>query len=269
MKTRFFSAMKWDMRFQARYGFYFLYGFLTILYVVILLSLPLSWRENMTTILIFSDPAAMGLFFMGAIVLLEKSQRVTSYFAISPLSPLEYVSSKVISLGAISLLVGLVIRESVIFGSALGDDASKGKGIGMLLIGTLLSSMIFTLLGIIIATKISSLNQFILATVPVEILAFVPAILHLFGGLNEILGHRRVTEIVTESVTGIAAESVSESATGIVEGLYPANVCIDLVAGKGCSLAGLIVTLVSIVLLFHLACKCVVAMWRKEGGVRL
>lgn len=82
---RFMSLLKWDMRFQARYGFYLLYGFLTVLYVVLLVSFPPSWKENVAAVLIFSDPAAMGLFFMGAVVLFEKNQRVTSFFAVSPL----------------------------------------------------------------------------------------------------------------------------------------------------------------------------------------
>ena len=52
--------------------FYFLYTVLTVLYAVVLLAMPESWQEKVAPILIFSDPAAMGLFFMGAIILLEK-----------------------------------------------------------------------------------------------------------------------------------------------------------------------------------------------------
>lgn len=99
----------WDMKFQARYGFYLLYGFLTVLYAAVLVSLPRSWRENAAALLIFSDPAAMGLFFMGAIILLEKSQRVTAFFAVSPLKALEYVSAKVLSLSTVGLLVAAVL----------------------------------------------------------------------------------------------------------------------------------------------------------------
>lgn len=79
---RFKNLLLWDMKFQGRYGFYLLYGILTAFYIVLLHSLPQSWKENAAAILIYSDPAAMGLFFMGAIILLEKSQRVTSFFAI-------------------------------------------------------------------------------------------------------------------------------------------------------------------------------------------
>lgn len=218
----------WDMRFQARYGFYLLYGFLTVLYAAVLVSLPQSWRENVTALLIFSDPAAMGLFFMGAIVLLEKSQRVTDFFAVSPLKAREYVLSKVLSLSAIGLLAAAVL------GAAAGCSR-----LPVALLGTFLSSALFTLLGLIIASGINSLNQFLLATVPVEILAFLPAALHLFGVTPAFLR------------------------------LYPANVCMDLIAGRACSAVGLILTLALIGLLYVTACKCVLRMWTGAGGVRL
>ena len=163
---RFKNLLLWDMKFQARYGFYLLYGILTAFYVVILFSLPQSWKENVAALLVYSDPAAMGLFFMGAIILLEKSQRVTSFFAVSPIRVLEYVCSKVLSLSLIGLLVAVVLAA-----------VSNHKSLLLVLSVSFLSSVLFTLSGIIIATKITSLNQFILATIPVEIIAFVPAIL--------------------------------------------------------------------------------------------
>lgn len=225
---RFMSLMIWDMKFQARYGFYLLYGFLTVFYVALLCFLPRTWKEDAAAILIFSDPAAMGLFFMGAIVLLEKSQRVTSSFSVSPLRALEYVCSKVFSMGLIALFVAAVLAVS-----------ANGRSLPLVLSGTFLSSVLFTLFGMIIATKITSLNQFILVTVPVEILAFVPAVLHLFG--------------ITPAFIRI----------------YPANVCMDLIAGRAFSVTGLFLTAVLIVLLFFAAHRCVLKMWQGQGGVKL
>jgi fluoroquinolone transport system permease protein len=170
----------------------------------------------------------MGLFFMGAIVLLEKSQRVISFMAITPLKAYEYVCSKVLSLGIIALLVAAVL------GIAAGCES-----IAAVLAGTFLSGALFTLSGIIIATKITSLNRFILATVPVEIVGFVPALLHLFG--------------VTPSCAKI----------------YPANACMDLITGKGVSPAGLFFTLLLIVILFLTAQKSVMKMWQSQGGVKI
>jgi fluoroquinolone transport system permease protein len=57
--------------------------------------------------MIFSDPAAMGLYFMGAIVLFEKSERVLSAIAVSPVKPREYVLSKLCSIGIVSAAAGL------------------------------------------------------------------------------------------------------------------------------------------------------------------
>ncbi|MDE6673379.1 MAG: ABC transporter permease [Acetatifactor sp.] len=158
-----------DLRFQAKYGFYFLYAALTVIYVVILFALPPNWREKAAVILIFSDPAAMGLFFMGAIVLLEKSQHTPCAFAVSPVRAMEYIIAKVGSLSAISLVVATALALAV-----------SVSNLYIVLLGTVVSSVIFTLFGIIVATKIVSLNQFILWTVPIETVCFVPAILHLF-----------------------------------------------------------------------------------------
>ena len=65
-----------DIHFQWKYGFYFIYFVLTVIYVFGITALPDNWKHNAAAIMIYSDPAAMGLFFMGAIVLLEKSQKV-------------------------------------------------------------------------------------------------------------------------------------------------------------------------------------------------
>ncbi|HCT90783.1 MAG TPA: ABC transporter permease, partial [Lachnospiraceae bacterium] len=46
----------------------------------------------------FSDPAAMGLFFMGAVVLLEKGQHTPCAVAVSPVRAMEYIAAKVASL---------------------------------------------------------------------------------------------------------------------------------------------------------------------------
>lgn len=225
---RFMNLLLWDMRFQRKYGFYLLYSFLSVFYAVLLLAMPQSWKENAAAILIYSDPAAMGLFFMGAIILLEKSQRVTSFFAVTPIRVLEYVGSKVLSLSMISLLVAVALAAVV-----------NHRSIPLVLTGTFLSGVLFTLSGMIIATKITSLNQFILATVPVEIIAFVPAILHLFDITPDFFG------------------------------LYPGNVCMDLIAGKTFSGTGLILTLLLIAVMFWTASGCVRKMWQTQGGVKL
>lgn len=217
-----------DMRFQAKYGFYFLYAILTAIYTIVLFALPEHWRGKAAAILIFSDPASMGLFFMGAIVLLEKSQHTPCVLAVSPVRAVEYVIAKVGSLSVVSLAVAAALAL------AAGVD-----DLPMVLSGTLLSSVIFTLFGIMIAAQIGSLNQFILWTVPVEAVCFVPAVLHLFK--------------VTPAWCGY----------------YPVNVCMDMVSGHYPSAAGFFLAAAMTALLFVRSRFCVLQMWERMGGVKL
>lgn len=222
------SLLLLDMRFQARHSFYFMYGVMTIIYTVILFALPEGWRQSAAAVLIYSDPAAMGLFFMGAIILLEKSQHTPCAFAVSPVRAAEYVTAKVGSLSLISLVVA----------AALGLAAEVDR-LWIVLLGTVLASVIFTLLGIIIAVRISSLNQFILWTVPMEILCFIPAVLHLFGITPTWLQY------------------------------YPVNACIDIISGHVPSAAGFFSVIMLTAILSIVSGYCVLKMWDSIGGVKL
>lgn len=224
LKSLFLS----DMRFQVKYGFYFLYAILTMLYIVMLFVLPENWQKKAVAILIFSDPASMGLFFMGAIVLLEKNQHTPCALAVSPVHPLEYIIAKVGLLSAISLIVGTVLAL-----------AANVNDLYIILFGTAISSIIFTLFGIIVATKIVSLNQFILWTVPIEIVCFVPAILHLFKMTPSWFQY------------------------------YPINVCMDMVSGHLPSIIGFGGVVIMITILFVLSRFCVLKMWDDIGGAKL
>ena len=170
----------------------------------------------------------MGLFFMGAIVLLEKSQHTPCALAVSPVRAAEYVIAKVGSLSVVSLAVAAALAL------AAGVD-----DLPMVLSGTLLSSVIFTLLGIMIAARIGSLNQFILWTVPVEAACFVPAVLHLWK--------------VTPAWCGY----------------YPVNVCMDMVSGHFPSAAGFFLAAAMTALLFVRSRSCVLQLWERMGGVKL
>lgn len=222
------SLLLWDIRFQAKYGFYFLYAVLSVIYVIVLFAVPENWKEKTSVVLIFSDPASMGLFFMGAIVLLEKNQHTPCAFAVSPVRPTEYIIAKVSSLSAVSLVVAAIL--------ALAASVDR---LHIVLLGTAISSIIFTLLGIITATSIISLNQFVLWTVPIELVCFVPAILHLFKITPAWLRY------------------------------YPINVCMEMVSGSAPSVTGIFIVTVLVVVLFVLSKYCVLKMWSSTGGAKL
>ena len=167
---RIITLIKSDIRFQFRYGIYLIYMIFTFLYIILLQILPFEWREKAAIIMIFTDPAAMGLFFMGAIVLFEKSERVLDSIAVSPVKAWEYVLSKQISIGITSALVALII----------GISAGTIKNVFFFTLNVFLCSCLFSAIALIIAHKSSTLNQFMLAVIPAEILVILPAIIWLF-----------------------------------------------------------------------------------------
>lgn len=160
-----------DIRFQWKYGFYFLYLVFSLLYIFLLQSFPASWQDTASLIMVFSDPAAMGLFFMGAIILLEKSERTLQSLAVSPIRPFEYVLAKLLSLAFLSTLVGFAIRLTV----------TRIERPILFFFGVFLGSCLFSATGLLVATKAKTLNQFIVFTIPFEIIINLPTFAYLFG----------------------------------------------------------------------------------------
>ncbi|QCT73343.1 ABC transporter permease [Eubacterium maltosivorans] len=174
---RIAGLLKGDICQQWKYGFYGLYLILTVIYAGVLSIMPPDWKVPGTALIIFSDPAALGLFFMGAVILLERSQRVLESLAVSPVRSEEYIVSKALSLSLIGTLAAAVL--GVVGGS---------PSLPLLCIGTFTGAMLFSMVGLTAGARISTLNQFILVTVPVELLIFGPAILWVAGYQPWLLG---------------------------------------------------------------------------------
>lgn len=165
------KLLRGDIHFQYKYGFYLLYAFFTLVYITILHFLPDSWQEVASTIIIFSDPALIGLVFMGAIVLFEKSERVLNTIAVSPITVHQYIISKVLSISIISLICGVLIAW-------VSADIAY---LPTFVLGVSLGSILFSLIGLIMSANSSTLNSFLLKVMPIMSLAMIPVGLYLFG----------------------------------------------------------------------------------------
>lgn len=166
------NVIKGDIIFPWKYGFYALYFLMIIIYMVLFSFFEGKTRNIIVDIFVYSDPAEMGLFFMGALILLEKSQRITNSIAISPVSSKEYILGKVISIGIISEIAGLILISQ-----------GKSENLFLTMIGIFAGSALFSLCGIIVGAKAESLNQYIVWTVPFEIIGFMPVIAYRIGFL--------------------------------------------------------------------------------------
>lgn len=162
---RLFTSIKADFLFQLRHGFYYVYAVLTLVYLVLLSQFSENVISVMLPIVIYTDPAVLGLFFIGGIVLLEKEQGILALLYITPLKVLEYILSKVITLTIISLIAGISIAY-ITYGGRINFV--------LLISGIILTSVFFTLFGFIISTRAKSVNHYIVLVGPMMALFFLP-----------------------------------------------------------------------------------------------
>ncbi len=165
---RFAAALANDVRFQYRYGFYLLYLVVSAIYAGMLLAMPRGWRPLAAALVLLSDPAALGLFFMGGMILFEKSERTLDFLFVSPFTPGEYLFAKVLSLSVISTAAGLAIVSISIPG---------GFSPAILAAGLFTGSVLFSLMGLAVAGRVRSLNRFFIAIAPLTLILWLPPII--------------------------------------------------------------------------------------------
>ncbi len=162
---RLFYAVLADIRFQIKQGFYFVYLIITAMYLIIMSFLTDDILAVALPLVVFSDPSVLGLFFIGGIILMEKGQGVLMVLVVSPLRSWEYILSKVISLAIVSVLAAFAIT---LF------SGYPTVNWWLLLVATILTSGIFTLLGIMINAGCNTVNQYMLKTIPYMLLFILP-----------------------------------------------------------------------------------------------
>lgn len=197
---RLFHAIIGDIRYQMKYGFYFLYAFMICVYLGILALVPSEFKNIAVSIILLTDPAALGFFFIGGIWLLEKSEGIHKFHSISPLHPLEYSVSKALSLSLISTATGTLI---VLLG------VPSQVNYPLLVVGMFLGSGFFTLLGLMIATYTKSVNHYMLISAIPGTVVIIPAVIAAFNVNNALL------EILPASILWRLIEiSISGKSTG-------------------------------------------------------
>ena len=66
----------YDIKLQWRQGFWGIYFFLGLAFLLILFSIPPGERPMVSSLFILSDTSMLGIIFIGALVLFEKQQNV-------------------------------------------------------------------------------------------------------------------------------------------------------------------------------------------------
>jgi fluoroquinolone transport system permease protein len=171
---RFLVLLNHDMRFQFRHGFYWAYLVATLAYIGIIYLLPPTVRRTATLLCIFIDTSVLGMFFVGALVLLERDQNTLAPLFLTPIRLEEYLASKIVSLTLLALLSSLAIVVSV-----------QGLHGGILLVAWAVAgiSLFFTLVGLFVAAKATSVPDYFIRGIGWGLLLCVP-LLDYFGVLR-------------------------------------------------------------------------------------
>ena len=115
-----------DARLQYRYGIYVAYAFVVGFYVLVLClgrGLLPSWA---LALVIYSDPAAVGFFFLGALMMLEKGEGVRTALATSPVTAAQYLMGKMVTLTSVALLASLIVM--LVHRQVLLNNAGRCRG---------------------------------------------------------------------------------------------------------------------------------------------
>ncbi|MGL5677743.1 MAG: hypothetical protein ACRDDX_15205 [Cellulosilyticaceae bacterium] len=142
-----------EMRLQLKNGMYLLYVGVACFYILSMSYIPVDYKPLALSLIIFSDPTFLGMFFVGSLFLLEKEQGIPKAIGVSPLGISRYLLGKIVSLLVISVFasVGIIIASGF-----------TEVGWVQLVVGILLSGSLFTLGGMILATMVRNINQFLI-----------------------------------------------------------------------------------------------------------
>jgi fluoroquinolone transport system permease protein len=153
--ARLQALVRADVRLQARQGFYAAYLVMSVVYVVALRVAPESIARWLLPLILLSDPALLGFYFVGGLLMLERQDRTLEALFVAPLHTREYLAAKAISLTLLALLC------------CAGIAAASGVGFRLLplLAGVVLAAPLFVFIGIIAASRTASINRYMFMSI--------------------------------------------------------------------------------------------------------
>ena len=145
-----------DVRLQYRNGFYWAVAFMLAFFAIVVLQLPAFDWARWIPILIFSNLVTATFFFMAALIMLEKGEGTLAAQVVTPLSISEYLLSKLLTLGTLSLV------ESLLLVLIVHGPAFRWLPIA---IGIVCLAAMYCLAGLIAVVRHDSINEFIFPSV--------------------------------------------------------------------------------------------------------
>lgn len=214
MNLRAVALIRHDVRLQYRYGIYAAYAFIVALYATELLLLGAVLPPWVPALIIFTDPAALGFFFLGALMMLEKSEGVRAALAASPVSAVDYLAGKMVT------LVGMSLASCVVLIPFIHRVANPL----LLLVAVMLTAIQYVGIGVPIALRFKTVNGYLIGSAGFLTPLIAPGLLALLEPFPLWLA---IIPAVSQfrlllTATGAASASSPEIATGLIIALAAA-----------------------------------------------
>lgn len=163
--NRFLVLAAHDGRLQFRYGIYAAYAFVVAFYVLVLTAARAILPPWAVAMIIYTDPAAVGFFFLGALMMLEKAEGVRIALAISPVTSVQYFAAKVVTLSGVAIIACTILLLVI-------HDAPNPA---LLLAAVALTSIAFMGIGVPIALRFRTVNAYLVGSSAYLIPVIAPA----------------------------------------------------------------------------------------------
>lgn len=158
-----------DAKLQAYTNIYGFTVLTTVMFSAVLWLMPDNVSDELVAMILFMDPAVIGASFVGAMVLMERSQNTLVVIGVSPAKPYVYVLSKVITLTLLTFASGMGV---VAAGIPLTTDLVVRFISAMALTGS-----VAVLTGTLLVATANTFNHLLVRLFPLTVvlyLAFIP-----------------------------------------------------------------------------------------------
>lgn len=143
----------WQVKLLAKYQLLTVALAISAIYLAVLFFFNALHTDLITSLFVFMDPTGLGFIFIGVIILFEKGDNTLDVQVITPMKTRDYIWSK-----AIALLLPVVICSSGIVLATKGFDFDPVT----FYISLILTSLIFTFIGIAGVIRVNTFNQYII-----------------------------------------------------------------------------------------------------------
>ena len=208
------NMLKWEFTLQSRYKIIHISILSIFLYFLTTQAVEsLKGQTQVHSLLLFFDPALIGIMFVGALVLFEKSENVLQALVITPMKTDDYLLSKIISLTILSLISAILFMSLMI----IFNDISFN--LFFLVAGIILTSVMLILLGFILVSRVNSINGYLLWMIIAFLGLTFPPLLQLLGLFENPLIYLWPTQasfILLDGVFHAATLEIWEIAYGVI-----------------------------------------------------